>query len=186
MNDDQRTALKVWLGSATYDNEFRPLSMEALAKVLKDDHEIATSSSALGRWKKKYAWDDTLEVQISTALLKNEEVREMLDKSVVAEGAEKIFDDFRANEAIKNKSYSLVDRQLDYYEKQMQLHHSLSEKDIKMVTELLKLTSDREDKLLDRQAMLSAAKLLNSADVLASIGSQDIDVEEAIEVEVDE
>ena len=42
---------------------------------------------------------------------------------------------------------------------------------------VLELTSNREDKLLDRQALISASKLLKSEDVLKSLQDELIDVE---------
>jgi len=186
MTDEQRKAQELWLASATYDTDFKPMTMPALVKILHDEYEILTSTSAVGRWKQKFKWEELLEVQIATATLEDEKIKDMISASTMKEGSEKIFDDFKANESIKNGSYNLAARQLKHYEKIMDTKGHLSEKDMKQVIELLKLTSDREDKLLDRQAMLSAAKLLKSDDVLKELNSHVVNVEDVIEIEIDE
>jgi hypothetical protein len=48
---------------------------------------------------------------------------------------------------------------------------------LKVVTKMLEITATREDKLLDRQALLSATKLTNSGDTLKALRETPIDVE---------
>jgi hypothetical protein len=63
------------------------------------------------------------------------------------------------------------------YSEKMEKGIYLGHAEEKFLLKVLELTSNREDKLLDRQALLSATKLTNSSDVLRSLNEEYIDVE---------
>ncbi len=183
MNDaispDQQKAEELYLDSISYENDYKPVSFPRLKEML-ENKGVKTSTSALGRWSKKFDWEEKVKKIVTAATLGDGEASDLIEKSSLDKSTKKILKDFEANEDLKNDAYHLLGIQMKHYMKKVEKNTPLSLDNTKVVIKILEVTSTREDKLLDRQAMLMATKLANSTDVLASLQG------EVIEVEIDE
>lgn len=179
MTPDQQKAEEIYLDSVSYENDYKAVSFPRLKEML-GNQGIKTSTSALGRWAEKFGWKEKVKQIVTTATLSDGEASKIIAKSSLEKNTKKILTDFQANESLKNSAYSILQKQIKHYYDKLEKKGFLSLDDTKIVIKILELTSNREDKLLDRQAMLMATKLANSTDVLAAL--QD----EVIEVEIDE
>jgi len=179
MTSQQLRAEEIYLDSICYETDYKPVSFPRLKEMLGNEG-ISTSTSALGRWSKKFDWEEKVKKIVTAATLDGGEASDIIAKSSLASNTKKILTDFEANETLKDSAYSILQEQMKFYVKEMEVKKHLSQENTKTVIKILEVTSTREDKLLDRQAMLMATKLANSTDVLAAL--QD----EVIEVEIDE
>lgn len=172
----QKRAEVLYLDSITYENDFKPLSYSKLDEILKKEG-FQSSSSAVGRWAKKFDWEEKAKQIVTAATTKDEKVKKMIEKSSLKENTEKILTDFEANESLKDDAYMILGKQMEHYKEKMKKNKHLSLEDTKIVIKVLDVTTLREDKLLDRQAMLAATKLAKSTDVLAALEGEVIDIE---------
>lgn len=176
MNPDQQRAFEIWLDSADFESDFKPISLPKLAERLKAEG-IQTSTSALGRWKLKFGWDDALEAKVTAATVKDGPAKEIIEKSSLQASTQKILDDFEANEKLKSDSYDLLQLQMVHYREKIKAGKKFSKDEERFLLKVLEITSNREDKLLDRQALLAATKLTSSEEVLAKLQEEVIDLE---------
>jgi len=176
MTPDQQRAEEIYLDSISYETDYKPVSFARLAELLLHER-IQTSSSALGRWSKKFDWDEKAKKIVTAAMLDGGEASDIMKRSSLEKNTKKILKDFEANEQLKNDAYSVLAEQMKHYVAEMNKFHSLSLDNTKIVLKILEVTSTREDKLLDRQALLMASKLTQSTDVLAALQNEIIDVE---------
>ena len=179
MTPDQLKAQELYLNSVSYETDYKPMSLPKLCDVLQNKG-IKTSNSALGRWAKKFGWAELVRNIVTSATLGDGEASEIIAKSSLDKNTKKILKDFEANEELKNDAYALLGIQMRHYKKKVENNTPLSLDNTKVVIKILEVTSAREDKLLDRQTLLLAAKLTKSEDVLASL------CDEVIEIELDE
>lgn len=175
-NPDQLRAEEIYLSSITYENDYKPMSYNALCQSLAVE-KIKTSSSALGRWAEKFDWKGKAKQIVTAATIGDGEARGIIEKSSLEANTQKILTDFEANEKLKDDAYRILGSQMEHYMTQMQANKRLSLDNTKIVLKILEVTSTREDKLLDRQAMLAATKLMNSGDVLKALESETIEIE---------
>jgi len=179
MTPEQQKAEALYLDSVSYETDFKPVSFSRLKEML-ENKGIKSSTSALGRWAKKFDWAQKVKKIVTASTLDEGKASEIIAKSSLDKSTKKILVDFEANESLKESAYSILQEQMKYYAKEMKTKNHLSQANTKTVIKILEVTSMREDKLLDRQAMLMATKLANSTDVLAALK------DEVIEVEIDE
>ena len=179
MNDSQTKAFDIYIESATMDSGFVPLSFAKIAERIKKEG-LNGSSSTINRWAIKWKWKELLEKKVTASLVDDEEIKDLIEASSINAATQKTIDDFKANERLKSTSYQILEAQIQKYLKQLKKGIWLSHDDEKFMLKLLEITSNREDKLLDREALLSATKLTNSADVLKALN------DEIIEIEIDE
>jgi len=172
----QRRAEVLYLDSITYENDFKPLSYSKLEEILKKEG-FQASRSAIGRWAKKFDWEEKAKQIVTAATTKDGKAKDIIAKSSLASNTEKILNDFEANEALKDDAYAVLAKQMQHYVTQINTHGNLSLDNTKVVLKILEVTTLREDKLLDRQAMLAATKLAKSTDVLAAVEKEVIDIE---------
>lgn len=179
MTPDQLIAEELYLDSVSYENDYKPVSFPRLKEML-EKKGVNTSTSALGRWGKKFGWSEKVKQIVTAATVGDGEAADIVAKSSLDKSTKKILKDFEANEELKNDAYMVLSKQMVHYANKAKKNIPLSLDNTKVVIKILEVTSTREDKLLDRQAMLMATKLASSSDVLASLK------DEVIEVEIDE
>lgn len=179
MTPQQKTAQQIYLDSVCYESDYKSVSFSKLADLLLRE-KIKISASSLERWSQKFDWKEKVKTIVTAATVGDGKASEIIKKSSLEKNTRKILKDFEANEMLKNDAYSVLGDQMKHYMQQMKKTTFLSLDSTRIVLKILEVTSTREDKLLDRQAMLTAAKMVNSADVLAALS------DEVIEVEIDE
>ena len=176
MTQAQTRAFDIYMESATMDNGYTPLSFKKIAEQLNAEG-LDGSKSSVGRWAVKFKWKEMLEKSISASITDDEEVKDLIEASSINAANQKVIDDFLANERLKSSSYTILEAQMMKYSKKLSNGQYLSHNEEKFILKVLEITSTREDKLLDRQALLSATKLTNSEDVLKALNDETIDVE---------
>jgi len=179
MTPDQQKAEELYLNSVSYENDYKAVSLPRLKEML-ERKGVSTSASALGRWAKKFDWKEKVKNIVTAATLGDGEASAIVAKSSLDKSTKKILKDFEANEDLKNDAYMVLSQQMQHYVKKTKNNIPLSLENTKVVIKILEVTSNREDKLLDRQTLLMATKLTQSTDVLAALK------DEVIEVEIDE
>jgi len=177
MNEIQTRAFNIYMESATIDNGFTPMSAKKIAEQLQKEG-LKTSKSAVGRWTIKWKWKELLEKKISATIIEDgSEAKNIIEKSSIDSTTQKTIDDFKANENLKSDAYLILQAQMKKYQDIMANGKYLTHDDEKFVLKVLEVTANREDKLLDRQALISASKLTKSEDVLKALSEETIDVE---------
>ncbi len=179
MTHDQQKAEEIYLDSISYENDYKAVSFSRLKEML-ENVGVKTSTSALGRWCDKFNWKEKVKQIVTAATLGDGEASEIISKSSLEKNTKKILTDFEANESLKDSAYAILGDQIKHYASEMKKKTHLSLESTKVVIKILEVTTIREDKLLDRVALLQASKLANSTDVLAALDK------EFIEVEIDE
>jgi len=172
MTDIQQKAEKIYLASATFESSFKPMTLSALSKELGEG-----STSTLGRWKIKFDWDKKLAAIVTAGSIKDGDAKDIIDATSLKENTQKILEDFEANEKLKSDAYAILQQQTAHYVNQMIDGKALSLENTRIVLKILEITTNREDKLLDRQALLSATRLIKSGDTLKALRETTIDVE---------
>lgn len=182
MSAQQKRAMDIWLDSATFDNDFKPMTLGMLAKVC-DSEGIKTSSSALGRWKKKFGWDEQLSLKVTAATIDNGEANDLISKTSLAESTKKSQDDFQINNEAKALSYFLVVNDLQLLVERIKAGGKTTREDKKFYLEALKITAGREDALLDRIAnSLLASNLLSPEEALQALRSTSVELEDDVDI----
>lgn len=179
MTHEQKKAEELYLDSISYENDYKAVSFPRLKEML-ENKGVKTSTSTLGRWADKFDWKEKVKRIVTAATLGKGEASDLIAKSSLAANTKKILTDFDANESLKESAYSILQEQMKFYAKEMQVKKHLSQENTRTVVKILEVTATREDKLLDRQTLLMATKLTQSSDVLAALK------DEIIEVEIDE
>jgi len=176
MNEIQTRAFDIYINSATMDNGFTPISFKKIAEQMKKEN-LKSSSSSINRWANKWNWKEFLSKKISASIVEDKEVKDLIEASAIDAATQKTLDDFKANERLKSFSYQVLEAQSHKYIQKLRKGEWLTHDDEKFMLKLLEITSNREDKLLDRQALLAATKLTNSTDVLKALNDEIIDLE---------
>jgi len=177
MNSTQQQAFDIYYESADMDNGFIPMSFNQVAEEC-NKLGLKASKSSVGRWAVKFGWKDKIAQKVDLTLSEDKEVKNLIEVSSQNSATQKVIDDFLSNERLKSTSYTVLETQMMKYSKKLESGEYLTHNEEKFVLKVLEITSTREDKLLDRQALLSATKLTNSDDVLKALNSETIDVEE--------
>lgn len=176
MDNTQQQAFDIYYESADIDNSFTPISFSQLAVELKKIG-LKGSKSSIGRWAVKFGWKDKIAQKVDMTISGDDEVKNLIEVSSQNAATQKTIDDFLSNERLKSDSYTILETQMMKYSTKLKEGSYLSHNEEKFVLKVLEITSAREDKLLDRQALLSATKLTNSDDVLKALENETIDIE---------
>ena len=80
MNETQQKAFEIYLDSATFETDYKPISEEQLAAKL-DALGLKGSSSSINRWKKDFNWAQALQNKVTLAMSEDKQTRNLLQKS---------------------------------------------------------------------------------------------------------
>ncbi len=174
MLDNEYRALEIYLESATFENDFRPLSYSRISEKLKVE-EYSGSKSAVGRWSKKFKWDDRLTLKRQEAVLALSGEESTKSKALAALD--------RVTEVTVQRNSNLIGDTYDVMEafitrvKENIAHGIYNRDDIKMAKDIAVLVTGREDKMLDRLADSGGDKI-SSKDVLAQFETIEVEIED--------
>ena len=176
MEKNQKAALDLWLGSATLFNDFKPISDRDLCIELAH-LDIEVTKSTIQRWREKFDFAGHLQTKISASMVNDADTRELISRSANDGVIEKTIVDIERNGNLSAMAYSILEAKATLI---MQKYHEtkiVTDKDAKIALQIAQLTTGREDRMLDRAAMLDTAKLISKEDILAGFNSIDVDVE---------
>lgn len=183
MNHDQRKALDVWLESASLDNHFETITDRGLCEVLKEEHGIEVGKSTIERWRKKFNWQSYLDLKISCAVVNDEEKLDDIKKSVGIEAAKRTIVDVGRNGELNALAYSILFGELEEIKGKQVSGKRITTDEAKFAKDVAILTSGREDRLMDRAALMGAASKVSREDFLGAITQTVLDIESAIDAE---
>jgi len=113
MTKEQKRAEELYLESVTYENDYKPISFSKLLEQL-DAEGMKTSTSALGRWAKKFGWKEKVKAIVTAATINDGEAKDIIERSSLEANTKKILTDFEANEKLKDDAYSISIKFLQY------------------------------------------------------------------------
>ncbi len=166
-------ALEIYLESATFENDFRPISYSKIADRLKEE-EFSGTKSSVGRWAIKHKWEELLHRKRQEAViasgsddLQNKALKIIDEKTevTVKRNGELISDTYDVMEAFLQRVKDDVSRGV------------IRRDDIKLAKDIAVLVTGREDKMLDRLAGVGA-DTISSEDALKELGSIDVEIED--------
>lgn len=183
MNHEQRKAMDVWLSYASMDNNFETPTDRYLSDVLKDEHGIEASKSTIERWRNKYGWQSFLDLKISSAVVNDEEKMDDIKKSVGIEAAMATVVDVKRNGELNSIAYAIMEGELKAIYEKIQNGKRITADEAKYAKDVATLTSGREDRLMDRAALMGAASKVSREDFLGAITKTVLDIENAIDAQ---
>jgi len=170
---NQIRALEIYLDSATFDNGYKPMSLEKIAQQIKSEG-LSASSSSIGRWKKLFHFDKRLELKINTVMLQDE--KDDIKSKAISKATQETMDRFKINGEIIEDMY-IVAKLFGEKVKNDIANNRFNREDIKLAKDILFLTTTREDKMLDRVANAGDTKI-SSKEILDQFNAIDVEIEE--------
>ncbi|NOQ32436.1 MAG: hypothetical protein GQ570_15110 [Helicobacteraceae bacterium] len=155
LNNEER-ALIIYLESATFENNFTPLSYARIAEKL-DDEEYTGSKSAIGRWAKKYEWEAKLHLKRQEAVIAIGGNDSIQAKALVALDKKSEVDVKRNSELIGD-TYEVLEAFIERVKADI-ARGVFKRDDIKLAKDIAVLVTGREDKMLDRLAGAGADRI---------------------------
>lgn len=183
MNHEQRKAMDVWLSYASLDNNFKTPTDRELSDMLKSEHDIEASKSTIERWRNKFSWQSFLDLKISSSVVNDEEKMDDIKKSVGIEAAKRTIVDVGRNGELNSLAYSILFGELEEIKGKQVIGKRITTDEAKFVKDVAVLTSGREDRLMDRAALMGAASKVSREDFLGAITKTVLDIENAIDAE---
>jgi hypothetical protein len=153
MNETQQKAFEIYLESATFESDYKPISEEQLAAKL-DALGLKGSSSSINRWKKDFNWTQALQNKVTLAMSEDKQTRNLLQRSSLQMVVKNTKVDIDRNEMLLAASYEFFEIETT----KIRARQNAGETPTKDETEFMKfvatLTSTRRDKMLDRLAIM--------------------------------
>lgn len=178
MNHDQKKAMDVWLASASLDNNFETITDRALSEVLEKEHSIVASKSTIERWRNKFGWQSFLDLKVASSITTDEKTMDSISKAVGIEVVKTTVVDVKRNASLNSVAYAVMEHELKrIYEKAIS-GKSLSIDEIKYAKDVATLTSGREDRLVDRLALMGGGDKVSRDDFLNTIANTVIELED--------
>lgn len=177
MDKNQTLALQLWLESANLWNDFKPMSDRELCEVLEREG-IVVGKSTIDRWRKKFDFEAHLQTKISVSMVEDQGTRDLISKSASDAVVQKTIVDLDRNETLAGMAYSILEAKAEVILKKYEDTKSISDNDAKIALSIAQLTTGRTDRMLDRAAMLDAAKLVSKDDLLDQFNNIDVEIEE--------
>ena len=177
MNEKQQAALKLYLESATLFNDYTPDSDAVIALKLQEAG-IQSSKTSVERWRKQFNFKGQLEIRVSAALSQDQKVRDLIAKAGDDALIDKTVVDLERNNNLTSKCYEILEAKADLVLAQYKATQVITQKDAELAIKIATLTAGREDRMLDRKAMLGAAELISKQDVLSQFSEIEIEVED--------
>jgi hypothetical protein len=182
MTKAQARAMEIYLSSATYMNEFKPLSYKKISEQLRKEGFEGGSESAIGRWGSKYKWKRILKHQQQIMIVPDDE--KSTEEKAVSKAIKTKLVDLERNNVVTAQCYDLMEDFIYQVKDNKDRTGIIHRDDIKIVKDIAVFTAGREDRLLDRVAEHGGEKL-TSNDLKEQFKQIDIDIED-IEIDIEE
>lgn len=171
---NQIRALEIYLESATFDNEYKPLSRVKIAEQLNAEG-FDGSKSSVDRWIKDFGFESHLQLKVQSSFTKDKDISkttEALRKTVETDLVS-----VARNKELMSSAYEVMELFTDRVLATAQTDvNRVRRDDVKLVKDIALLTAGREDKMLDRLA-LAGHERVSSKELKAEFEMIDIEVE---------
>ena len=165
MNETQQKAFEIYLESATFESDYKPISEEQLASKL-EALGLKGSSSSINRWKKDFNWTQALQNKVTLAMSEDKQTRNLLQRSSLQMVVKNTKVDIERNNVLLAASYEIMESEAKRIVAKQRETGTLSAEDFERAKFISTLSAGRSDKMLDRLAIMppeavSAEQLLS-------------------------
>ena len=165
MNETQQKAFEIYLESATFESDYKPISEEQLAAKL-DALGLKGSSSSINRWKKDFKWTQALQNKVTLAMSEDKQTRNLLQRSSLQMVVKNTKVDIDRNNVLLAASYEIMESEAKRIVAKQRETGTLSAEDFERAKFISTLSAGGSDKMLDRLAIMppeavSAEQLLS-------------------------
>lgn len=183
MNEIQKIAFEMFLDSACYENDFKPISEEALAEKLKE-RGLKASSSSINRWKAKFNWNEAVKNKVTLAMSENKSAKALIVQSSLESAVKNTKVDLERNELLLAGSYQFFEREEKRILALQAEGKTISKEDTDTMKFIATLTSGRRDKMLDRLALMPP-EAVSANEIIERFNQIEIEVEDdVVEAEI--
>lgn len=178
MNETQQKAFEIYLDSATFETDYRPISEEQLAAKL-DALGLKGSSSSINRWKKDFNWVQTLQNKITLAMSEDKQTRNLIQKSSLESAVKNTKVDLDRNNVLIAASYQILEKEARRIIEKQNEQGYVSKDDMEIVKFFSTLSTARHDKMLDRLALMPP-EAVSAQQILSRLNEIEIEVEDDV------
>ena len=183
MNETQQKAFEIYLESATFESDYKPISEEQLASKL-DALGLKGSSSSINRWKKDFNWAQALQNKVTLAMSQDKETRNLIQRSSLESAVKNTKVDLDRNNVLIAASYQILEKEARRIIEKQNEQGYVSKDDMEIVKFFSTLSTARHDKMLDRLALMPP-EAVSAQQILSRLNEITIEVEDdAIDAEV--
>lgn len=183
MNETQQKAFEIYLDSATFETDYKPISEEQLASKL-DALGLKGSSSSINRWKKDFNWAQALQNKVTLAMSQDKETRNLIQRSSLESAVKNTKVDLDRNNVLIAASYQILEKEARRIIEKQNEQGYVSKDDMEIVKFFSTLSTARHDKMLDRLALMPP-EAVSAQQILSRLNEITIEVEDdAIDAEV--
>jgi len=185
MDKNQKIALDVWLGTATLFNDFKPISDRDLCVEL-SHLDVEVSKSTIERWRKKFNFEGFLQMKIASSMVDDADTRAMIEKSSLDVAVKKTTVDVQRNSELTSIAYEILELKMRLIKTEYDQTNLISLDNAKFAKDVALLTSGREDKLLDRAALVGTAELITADEIRKALRDTVIEIDDGMDIFDDE
>lgn len=153
MNEIQQRAFEIYLDSATFESDYKPITEEQLAKKLQSEG-LKASSSAINRWKAKFNWADALKNKVTLAMSTDKQTKNLLQASSLQSAVKNTKVDIERNNVLIAASYEFFEIEAAEILQRKKNGERISEEERSTMKFVATLSTTRHDKMLDRLAIV--------------------------------
>ena len=180
MTEAQVRAQELYLTSAVFENDFTPNSEVKIAEALKMEGFDASSSS-VGRWKKKFNWEQLLRLQVAASIVEHEQARNIIKNSSLERVVKNTEVDIKRNNILIAASYQALEYEANNILKIVEEgKRPLTDTEFDKLFKIARLSTDRHDRMLDRLASMPPESI-SSVEVYERLKNIPIEYENSIE-----
>lgn len=178
MNETQQKAFEIYLDSATFETDYKPISEEQLAAKL-DALGLKGSSSSINRWKKDFNWAQALQNKVTLAMSEDKQTRNLIQKSSLESAVKNTKVDLDRNNVLIAASYQILEKEARRIIEKQNEQGYVSKDDMEIVKFFSTLSTARHDKMLDRLALMPP-EAVSAQQILSRLNEIEIEVEDDV------
>lgn len=180
MTKAQERAQELYLSTAVLENNFTPNSEAKIAEALKIEG-FEASSSGVGRWKKKFGWEELLAAKITASIVEDKAAKAIIKNSSLESLVKKTEVDIKQNNLLISASYQVLEYEMT---RLLQIvaegKRGLTEDEFDRLYKIARLSTDRYDRMLDRLASMPR-ELTSPQEIMQRMKDMRVQYEEEIE-----
>lgn len=176
MTPAQQRAQEIFLSSAVLENNFTPNSEAKIAEALKIEG-FEASSSGVGRWKKKFGWDELLKAKVTASIVEDKTAKTIIANSSLEAVVKKTTVDIDRNNIVIAASYTVLEYEMNWLLRVVEDNkRPLTEAEFDKLYKIARLSTDRYDRMLDRLASMPR-ELTSPAEIMERMKTMRIQYE---------
>ena len=175
MNETQQKAFEIYLDSATFETDYKPISEEQLAAKL----DALGLKGSINRWKKDFNWVQALQNKVTLAMSEDKQTRNLLQKSSLETVVKNTKVDIERNNVLLAASYEIMEGEARRIVAKQRETGMVSADDFERAKFISTLSAGRSDKMLDRLALMPP-EAVSAQQILSRLNEITIEVEDDV------